>query len=71
MKVVAACFGAVAVEVDADRSTPRAPRARLPMAIRREVGLLDGRGRHGRVSTTDDSRAGSEASEDGPSGPRR
>jgi hypothetical protein len=33
------------------------------MAIRREVGLLDGRGRHGHVSTTDDGLAGSEPEE--------
>jgi len=50
------------------RGSVHAPRTAgtAPMPIRREVSLLDGRGRHGRVSTTDDSRAGSEASEDGP-----
>jgi hypothetical protein len=46
--VIAAHLAAVPIEVDADRSTPTALRARPPMAIRREVGRLDGRGGHQR-----------------------
>jgi len=46
VKMVAARLGAVAVEVDANRAAPAAPPARPAMAVRREVGLLDGRGRH-------------------------
>src|SRR5262245_20720786 len=41
--VIAAHLGAVAIEVDANRSTPAAARAGTAMAIRREVGRLDGR----------------------------
>ena len=46
--VIAAHFCAVPVEVDEDRSMPAALRARPPMAIRREVGRLDGRGQAAR-----------------------
>src|SRR5262249_42861236 len=48
VEAVAARLGAVAVEVDADRAP--APAARTPGALvreRRQVALLDGRGRHG------------------------
>jgi hypothetical protein len=49
--MVAAHLGAVPIEVDADRSTPAAACARPTMTIRRELGLLDGRGGHRRSST--------------------
>jgi len=45
--VIAAHFGAVPVEVDADRATAATARARAPVGdTPGEVGLLDGRGRH-------------------------
>jgi hypothetical protein len=51
--VIPACLGAVAVEVDADRPAPTAPRTTALVRERREVGLVDGtRGRHRRSSTT-------------------
>jgi hypothetical protein len=50
--VVAAHLGAVTIEVDANRSTPAAAFARATMAIRRELGGVDGRGGHRRSSTT-------------------
>jgi hypothetical protein len=50
--MIAAHLGAVAVEVHADRATPGAAWAGTAMAVRREVGGLDGRGGHRRSSTT-------------------
>jgi hypothetical protein len=48
MEVVAARVRAVAVEVDADQAAvPAAGAAGAQVGERREVGLLDGRGRHG------------------------
>jgi len=41
--VIAVCLGAVSIEVDANRSTPAAAFAQTAMAIRREIGRVDGR----------------------------
>src|SRR5262245_58884947 len=50
VEVVAVRVGAVAVEVGADRpALTAAPVDRALVRQRRKIGLLDGRGRHGRV----------------------
>jgi hypothetical protein len=51
VELLAARLGAVAIEVDADRTTPAEARG-TAMAVRPELGRLYGRGRHGRSSNT-------------------
>src|SRR5262245_24569752 len=50
VEVIAARLGTVAIEVDADQPAVAAPdAARIAVREGREVGLLDGRGRHARA----------------------
>jgi hypothetical protein len=50
VEVIAARLGTVTIEVHADQAVvPAATAAGAHVGERREVGLLDGRGRHGRV----------------------